>query len=373
MKRALIQGATACVEGAIAAGCRFFAGYPITPSHEIMDLFAIRMPEVGGVFIQMEDEIATISAVIGASWAGKKAMTATSGPGLALMQESISYAAMTETPIVIVDIQRGGPATGTPTLPSQGDVLSARYGGHGDYEIIALCPASVQEMFDFTVRAFELAEKFRVPTFILSDAIINHMREQTIIREDIVPYERKEPLPSEIGFPFKPKANLVPPMHTFGKGYKVHVTGLAHDETGFPVTSDLKLYEKLIRRLSDKINKNKPEIVEFETRWLEDAELVVLSYGGAARACYSAVELARRRKLKAGLLRLKTLWPFDFEGIKEKIRDQKVLVVEMNNGQIYGLLRPWFKHCYSLRSFGDLPLPEKVYKKLKDIYGLRTS
>jgi 2-oxoglutarate ferredoxin oxidoreductase subunit alpha len=369
MKRTLIQGATACVEGAIAAGCRFYAGYPITPSSEIMDLFAIRMPEVGGVFIQMEDEIATISAVIGAAWAGKKAMTATSGPGLALMQESISYAAMTETPIVIVDVQRAGPATGAPTLPSQGDVLSARYGGGGDYEIIALCPTSVQEMFDFTVKAFELAERFRVPTLILSDAIINHMREQITIKEDIIPYERKGPLQREIGFPFKPKANLVPPMHIFGKGYKVHITGLVHDETGFPVTSDLKLYEKLIRRLCDKINKNKHEIVEFETRYLEDAELAVLSYGAVARACHSAVELARRRKLKVGLLRLKTLWPFDFEGMKEKIGERKVLVVEMNNGQIYSLLRPWFKRCYSLKCFGNIPTPEEVYKKLKDLYG----
>lgn len=368
-----MQGATACVEGAIAAGCRFYAGYPITPSSEVMDLFAIRMPEVGGVFIQMEDELATVSAIIGASWAGKKAMTATSGPGLALMQESISYAAMTETPIVIADIQRGGPSTGTPTLPSQGDVLSVRYGGHGDYEIIALCPASVQEMFDFTVRAFELSERFRVPAFILSDAIINHMREQIIIREDVVPFERREPEQSEAGYPFKPRANLVPPMLAFGKGHKVHITGLVHDEAGFPVTSDLELYKKLVCRLSDKINENRREIVEFEALWLEDAELVVLSYGATSRSCRSAVELARKRRLKAGMLRLKTLWPFDFESIKEKIGERKALVVEMNNGQIYSLLRPWLKQCYSLTSFGDIPMPGKVYEMMRYINGLRTS
>ncbi len=335
-----------------------------------MDLCAIRMPEVGGTFIQMEDEIATASAIIGASWAGKKAMTATSGPGLALMQESISYAAMTETPIVIADIQRLGPSTGSPTLPSQGDVMSVRYGGQGDYEIIALCPASVQEMFDFTVRAFELSEKFRVPTFILSDAIINHMREQITLRGDVVPYERKVPVKHEAGYPFKPRASLVPPMHTFGEGQKVHVTGLVHDETGFPVTSDLELYEKLVRRLSDKISRARNEIVEYETLLLDDAEIVVLSYGATAKSCASAVEIARKKRLKAGMLRLKTIWPFDFERVKEKIGEKKVLVVEMNNGQIYSLIKPWLKQCHSLRSFGDIPAPEKVYKMMRDIDGL---
>lgn len=308
-----MSGDDACAEGAIAAGCRFFAGYPITPATEIAERLAERMPEVGGVYIQMEDEIASITAVIGASYAGLKAMTATSGPGFSLMQESIGLAVMTEAPCVIVNIMRGGPSTGQPTLSGQQDVMQAKWGSHGDYEIIALSPSSVQEMFDLTVEAFNLSEIYRVPTILLADAVVGHMWEKVVIPppEKIKIVNRKKPIVSpEKYLPFMPDEDLVPPMACFGEGFNFHATGLTHDEYGYPQTQSSEAQEKLVKRLCDKIRNNAEKIMKVEEVMLEDAEIVVLAYGIVARAALSAVRKARAEGIKTGLFRPVTLWPF---------------------------------------------------------------
>ncbi|MFQ6051835.1 MAG: 2-oxoacid:acceptor oxidoreductase subunit alpha [Candidatus Hydrothermarchaeota archaeon] len=357
-----IQGNTACAEASLLAGCRFFAGYPITPSTEIMERLAIRMPEVGGVFIQMEDEIGSIMAVIGASWAGKKAMTATSGPGLSLMQEGISYACMTETPCVIVDVQRGGPATGMPTLPSQSDVMASRYGGHGDYETIVYAPSSVQEMFDFTVRCFNMAEKYRVPCILLSDAIVAHLREKIEIPTEVEVYERKEPKKGENYF--LPDESLVPKMPTLGKGFRAHITGLTHDTKGFPTPSDTGIHQNLVQRLKDKIRKNIDDISDIEVI-NEDADIFLLSYGSVARSCLQA--LMEKGSLNIGMVRLKSIWPFHYEKISEILEGKKVLVVEMNLGQIFNIIRLISKKATLMSFFGDIPSPEDILKKIRSI------
>ncbi len=357
-----IQGNTACAEASLLAGCRFFAGYPITPSTEIMERLAIRMPELEGVFIQMEDEIGSIMSVIGASWAGKKAMTATSGPGLSLMQEGISYACMTETPCVIVDVQRGGPATGMPTLPSQSDVMASRFGGHGDYEIIAYSPSSVQEMFDFTVKSFNMAEKYRVPCILLSDAIVAHLREKIIMPTEVEVYERKEPKKGENYF--LPGKNLVPKMPTFGKGFKAHITGLTHDEEGFPAPSDIEVHQNLIQRLKDKIKKNIDDISDIDII-NEDADVFLLSYGSVARSCLQA--LKEKNGSNMGMIRLKSIWPFHYEKISDILEGKKVLVVEMNLGQIYDIIKLISKKTSLLSCFGDLPRPDDILKKVRSI------
>lgn len=333
-----MSGNDACAEGAIAAGCRFFAGYPITPASELAERMAQRLPQVGGVYIQMEDEIASIAAVLGASYAGAKSMTATSGPGFSLMMENIGLASMTETPCVIVDIMRGGPSTGQPTKPGQQDVMQAKWGSHGDYEIIALAPSSVQEMFDFTIEAFNLSETYRVPTFVLGDAIIAHMLERvTILSADgIKILNRKKPTnpPSEYA-PFKPDDDLVPPMACFGEGYRFYATGLTHDELGYPQTDSALFQQKLVQRLCDKIRKNAEEIVKVEEILLEDAEVVVVAYGIVFRSALSAVRIARSQGIKAGLLRLVTLWPFpdkQVSNVAQKVK--RLLVPEMNYGQL---------------------------------------
>jgi len=334
-----INGDTACAEGAIAAGCRFFAGYPITPATEIAEHMARRMPEVGGICIQMEDEIASIAAVIGASYAGVKAMTATSGPGFSLMQENIGLAIMTETPCVIVNIMRGGPSTGQPTMPGQQDVMQARWGTHGDYEIIALAPSSVQEMFDLTVEAFNLSETYRVPVFVLADEIVGHMWERITIpeAESIKVANRKKPaaLPREDYAPFQPDQDLVPPMAVFGQGYRFHATGLTHDERGHPSTESAEVQTRLVQRLCDKIRKNKEKIIRVEKVMVEDAEVAVVAYGIAARAALSAVRKARAVGIKAGLIRLVSLWPFSDEQVAKIADHVKAFVVpEMNCGQM---------------------------------------
>jgi len=286
-----MSGDLACAEGALAAGCRFFGGYPITPATEIAERMARRMPEVGGIYIQMEDEIGSIAAVIGASYAGKKAMTATSGPGFSLMQENIGLAVMTEAPLVIVDIMRGGPSTGQPTMPGQQDIMQAKWGSHGDYEIIALAPSSVQEMFDLTIECFNLAEIYRVPVILLADEIIGHMWERVKIPppDEIVIVNRKKPKvpPNE----YHP---LVPPMACFGEGYRFHATGLTHDEKGEPKTVSIEEQNKLVRRLCDKIRKNADKIIKVEEVMLEDAEVAVIAYGIASRAALSAVAFSRK-------------------------------------------------------------------------------
>ena len=333
------SGDIACAEGALVAGCRFFAGYPITPATEIAEHMARRLPQIGGVYIQMEDEIASIAAVIGASYAGVKAMTATSGPGFSLMQENIGLAVMTETPLVLVNVMRGGPSTGQPTMPGQQDVMQARWGSHGDYEIIALAPSSVQEMFDLTVEAFNLAETYRVPAFVLADEIVGHMWERITIPEveSIKIVNRKKPKvqPSDKFAQFKPDEDLVPPMAVFGEGYHFHATGLTHDERGYPRTESVEAQTKLVQRLCNKIRKNKAKIIQVENVTLEDAEVAVVAYGIEARAALSAVRKARAMGIKAGLLRLVTLWPFPEEHVAHAARHVKAIVVpEMNCGQI---------------------------------------
>ena len=334
----LMQGDVACAEGAIAAGCRFFAGYPITPATEIAERMARRMIEVGGMFVQMEDELASMAAIIGASWAGAKAMTATSGPGFSLMQENIGLAVMTETPCVVVNVMRGGPSTGQPTEGAQQDVMQSRWGSHGDYGVIALAPASVQEMFDLTIRCFNLAEVYRVPTFLLADGFTGHLWERVVIPppEEIETVQREKPTVAPDRYiPFKPDENLVPPMACFGEGYRVHVTGLTHDEYGYPKTTDPKIQHELVNRLCNKINENADKIIMTHEFMLEDAEVVVIAYGIPSRSSLNAVRKARKTGIKAGLLRLVTVWPFPEKQIEELSNCVKAIVVpEMNCGQV---------------------------------------
>nr|MDO8099525.1 2-oxoacid:acceptor oxidoreductase subunit alpha [Candidatus Njordarchaeota archaeon] len=333
-----MNGDVACAEGAIVAGCRFFAGYPITPATEIAEHLSQRMPEFGGIYIQMEDEIGSMAAVIGASYTGLKAMTATSGPGFSLMQENIGLAVMTETPCVVVDIMRGGPSTGQPTLPGQQDVMQAKWGSHGDYGIIALSPSSVQEMFDLTIEAFSLSETYRVPTLLMGDEIVGHMWEKVVIPspDRIKIVNRKKPNVSPDGYePFMPDDNLVPPMACFGEGYHFHATGLTHDERGFPQTSSSEAQSKLVKRLCDKIGINADKITKVEETLLEDAEIGVFAYGIVARAALSAVRGAREKGIKAGLLRAITLWPFPEKQVADMAKQVKAIVVpEMNCGQL---------------------------------------
>ena len=333
-----MQGDIACAEGAIAAGCRFFAGYPITPASEIAERMARRLPEVGGVYIQMEDELASMAAVIGASYAGVKSMTSTSGPGFSLMVENIGLAFMTETPCVIVNIMRGGPSTGQPTKPSQQDVMQAKWGSHGDYEIIALAPSSVQEIFDLTIEAFNLSETYRTPVVVLADEIVGHMWERVTIpdADEIRVMNRKKPqVPPGEYAPFRPDENLVPPMACFGEGYRFYATGLTHDESGLPRTSSAEAQQKLVQRLCDKIRKNAGRIVKTERTMLEDAEVAVVAYGITSRSALSAVRKAREAGIKVGLLRLVTLWPFPDQQVSRVAKKVDAIVVpEMNYGQI---------------------------------------
>ena len=332
-----MDGNSACAEGAIAAGCRFVAGYPITPSTETVEHIARRFPLIGGVFIQMEDEIASSIAIIGAAWAGKKVMTSTSGPGLSLMMEHIGLAAMTETPIVIVNAQRGGPSTGLPTLPAQGDIMQARWGSHGDYEIIAVTPNSPQECFDLTVHAFNLAEKYRVPVLVMLDEIVAHMSERVIIPSadeiEVRPRNFTKKPPNEY-LPFKPEENMVPEMVKAGDGYHFHVTGLTHSENGYPAMNP-EAQEILVGRLVNKIRKNAEDIFLYEEDQVDDAEVVVISFGITSRVALRAIELARGKGIKVGTLRLKVLWPF-IEPVVRKIakKVKGIVVPEINLGQL---------------------------------------
>ena len=333
-----MNGDVACAEGAITAGCRFFAGYPITPATEIAEHLSQRMPEFGGIYVQMEDEIASMAAVIGASYSGLKAMTATSGPGFSLMQENIGLAVMTEAPCVVVDVMRGGPSTGQPTMPGQQDVMQAKWGSHGDYGIVALTPSSVQEMFNLTVEAFNLSETYRVPTLLMADEIVAHMWEKVVIppTDKLRIVNRKKPNgPREKYLPFKPDADLVPPMACFGEGYRFHATGLTHDERGFPQTSSSEVQSRLVKRLCEKIEKNSGKIIRVEEVMLEDADVVVVAYGIVARAALSGIRKAREKGIKAGLLRLITLWPFPEKIVARVAGQAKAIVVpEMNCGQL---------------------------------------
>ena len=333
----LMQGDEACAEGAIAAGCRFFAGYPITPATDISEVLARRLPQVGGKFIQMEDEIASVAAVIGASVGGAKAMTATSGPGFSLMQENIGYAAMAEIPCVVVDVQRAGPSTGLPTSPSQGDVMQARWGTHGDHPIIVLSPSNVRETFDLTVQAFNMAEKYRTPVILLMDEMIGHLREKVELPppEKIEIVERvSTSVPPEWYKAYENTPSDVPPMISFGEGYRYHITGLFHDERGFP-TQRLDEIDPWIARVFRKIERNLRDILIYETEWVEDAEVVVIAYGATARSARHAVKQARQRGHRVGFLRLSTIWPFPERKVEEVAeRIHSVIVPEMNLGQL---------------------------------------
>jgi 2-oxoglutarate ferredoxin oxidoreductase subunit alpha len=334
----LIQGNNACARGALAAGCRFFAGYPITPSSEIAEIMSRELPKVGGKFIQMEDEIASIAAVIGASVGGLKAMTATSGPGFSLMQENIGYAVQAEIPCVVVNVMRVGPSTGLPTSPSQGDVMQARWGTHGDHPIIALAPASVREIFDLTVKAFNFAEKYRTPVFVMADEVVGHMREKVELPdpESVEIVNREMPsVPPEWYEPFGNPPSDVPPLAPFGEGYRFHITGLLHDTRGFP-TERLDEIQPWIERVFRKIDRNVGEICMWEEDGIEDARVVIVAYGATARSARQAIKIARARYgRKVGLLRLKTLWPFPEETVERVAENaQRIIVAEMNLGQI---------------------------------------
>jgi 2-oxoglutarate/2-oxoacid ferredoxin oxidoreductase subunit alpha len=332
-----LDGDHAACEGALAAGCRFSAGYPITPSTEVVERLAVRFPLVGGRFVQMEDEIAASIAILGAVWAGQKAMTVTSGPGFSLMMEHIGFAAMTETPCVFLNVQRGGPSTGLPTLPAQGDMMQARWGSHGDYELIALCPNSPQECFEFTIHAFNLSEHYRVPVLVMMDECVGHMTEKVIIppAEKIERYPRRYTTKAPGDFRlFQPDAAGIPDMVRAGRGYKIHVTGLTHDEQGYPATTAAAQAE-LVTRLVQKIRKNEPQIRRLEEKGLEDAEVVVVSYGITSRVVERALELAQAGGIKAGSLRLQVVWPFPEARIRELAGRIKGFVVpELNMGQI---------------------------------------
>ncbi|MGD8966819.1 MAG: 2-oxoacid:acceptor oxidoreductase subunit alpha [Anaerolineae bacterium] len=334
-----MQGDIACAEGAICAGCRFFGGYPITPATEVAQRMSERLPLVSGMYIQMEDELASINAVLGASWAGKKAMTATSGPGFSLMMENLGLGIMLETPCVLVNVQRGGPSTGLPTLVGQGDMMQARYGSHGDYAIIALAPSSPQELFDLTIHAFNLAEIYRAPVLVMTDAEVGHMTEKVVIPppEEIEVVERRKPtVPPEEYLPYYVEpGEWVSPMAVAGDGYRIHTTGLTHDERGYPATSDDEAQWPLVQRLIDKIEKSKNDIIMLEEDRLEGVEVAVVSYGIAARSAFWPIQMAREEGIRVGLLRLVTVWPFPDDQIRGLAGRVDALVVpEINMGQI---------------------------------------
>ena len=336
----LMQGNEAVAEGAIAAGVTFFAGYPITPSTEIAEQMAKLLPRIGGTFLQMEDEIGAMGAILGASLAGAKVMDATSGPGFSLKQELIGYAACAEIPCVVVNVQRVGPSTGQPTAPSQGDVMQARWGTHGDHPIIALSPWSVRESFDLAVLSVNYAERFRTPVILLMDEIVGHLRENVTLpsAEELDIYPRRLPKKTRAeGYqPFAVGDDLVPDVARFGDGYRIHVTGLLHDETGFPSGSPA-VTESLLHRLHEKINRVGEEIIHTEESFMEDAEYAVVSYGGTARTAYEAVRAARADGIKVGFLRLKTIWPFA-DAVVGRLADRvrSILVAELNYGQLVG-------------------------------------
>ncbi|NLV82343.1 MAG: 2-oxoacid:acceptor oxidoreductase subunit alpha [Synergistaceae bacterium] len=331
------QGNKAVAMGALAAGCRFFGGYPITPSTEIMEVMSEKLPELGGKFMQMEDEIAGIAAGIGASIAGEKAMTASSGPGISLKQELLGYAYMAEIPIVVVNVQRGGPSTGLPTKVSQADVMQAKWGTHGDHATIAYAPSSVQECYTTTIKSFNMAERFRQPVLVLSDEIIGHMREKIVIpdSETLEIIDRKKPKVSPADFiPYKADDDGVPPMAAFGDGYRWHVTGLTSDDWGFP-TNKTEEIEKKANRIISKVERFREDIIEYKEDFMEDAEIVVVSYGSVSRSALRAIRVLREQGVKVGHFRPITLWPFPERQIAEISKKVKhIIVPELNAGQI---------------------------------------
>lgn len=372
-----MSGDEACAEGAISAGCRFFAGYPITPATEIAERMAERMPEIGGVYIQMEDELASMNAVLGAAWGGAKAMTATSGPGFTLMMENLGLGVMTETPCVLVDVQRGGPSTGLPTLVGQGDMMQARWGSHGPYEIIALSPSSPQEFFDLTVEAFNLSEKYRTPVLVMADEEVGHMTERVVIppADTLNMYARRKPTVGPDQYlAFAGGPDGVPAMACAGEGYHLHVSGLTHDERGYPVTTDPAVQEHLVSRLISKIRNHRVDISRVETDGLEGAEVVVVAYGITARIARWAVEMAREEGAKVGWLKLVTVWPFPEELIRELAEQVKVFIVpEINYGQIAleveRLAAGRAKTILVPHAGGDVHEPQVILDPIRQAYG----
>lgn len=370
-KKILMQGNEAIVEGALAAGCRFFAGYPITPASEISELMSMRLPQLDGTFIQMEDEIASMGAIIGASLAGVKSMTATSGPGFSLMQENIGFACMAEVPCVIVNVMRGGPSTGLPTNPAQGDVMQSRWGTHGDHSIIVLAVSSVSDCFTVTVNAFNLSEKYRVPVIILSDEMVSHTRETIALPEPatLAIVDRIQPtVPPEWYVPYEDNSRGVPVMASFGDGYRHHVTGLLHDTHGFPTQNPLEI-EAFNLRQSRKITNGFYEIQVVKKILMEDAEIAVAAYGSVARSAHRAVLMAREQGLKAGLFQFITLFPFPKNVLVPVLRQCRgLLIPEMNLGQISReIKRVNQTNCKIVkynRVDGELITPEEIYAKI---------
>jgi len=369
MKKVFASGNMAVAEGAITAGLKFYAGYPITPSSEIFEYLAEKLSKLGGIVIQMEDEIASINAIIGASWAGVKAMTATSGPGFSLMAEGIGLAVITEAPIVVVNVMRAGPSTGVPTKTSQSDVLQARWLSHGDYIVPCYAPWNVQEAYDLTIKAFNTAELVRNPVVVLTDQVIAHMWESLTIYEpgEVEIINRKLPPPGPTAYPYKPDDDLVPPMPIFGRGHKVIVESLIHDERGFyaPRTED---YRELVKRLTLKVLRRLDYIYEQETKFCEDAEVLLVSYGSTARTVNVIAKELRKKGIKAGFLRLKTLWPLDENKIRRSSKAKKVIVVENNLGKIYMDMDRIFKdrEVYSAPVLSlELPTPQEVMEAVE--------
>ncbi|HHT51447.1 MAG TPA: 2-oxoacid:acceptor oxidoreductase subunit alpha [Eubacteriaceae bacterium] len=370
----LMQGNEACIYGAIDAGMRFFAGYPITPSTELAEVSAQELPKVGGKFIQMEDEIASMAATIGASLAGLKSMTATSGPGFSLKQENLGFACMTEIPCVVVNVQRGGPSTGLPTAPAQGEVMQSRWGTHGDHPIIVISPSSVMEAYMFAVKAFNLSEKYRTPVVLLMDEVVAHMREKIEIpdKSSLEIINRKKPVVDKDKYlPYEDTEDLIPPMANFGEGYRFHVTGLTHDETGFPSTNPANA-SKQINRLLNKIEMHKEDIIEFDEYLTEDAEIILVSFGAVARSAKSAVKEARSQGKKVGLFRPMTIWPFPEERLKELGKKAKhFIVAEMNMGQLVLEVERIIKsdavvHLLG-KANGEIITPDEIMDKIKEV------
>ena len=370
-QRLLLQGNEAVVQGALAAGCRFFAGYPITPASEIAEQLSVKLPSVDGTFIQMEDEIASIGAIIGASLAGVKAMTATSGPGFSLMQENLGFACVTEVPCVIVNVMRGGPSTGLPTSPAQGDVQMARWGTHGDHPIVVLAVSTVMDSFNITVKAFNIAEKYRVPVILLSDEVVAHTRECVELPDigEIKVVDRIRPsVPPDWYKPYEGDARGVPPMASFGDGYRHHVTGLIHDEMGFPTQNPHEV-ESFHKRLTRKISRGFSDIQMSKGYYLNDAEVFVIAYGAVARSALRAVQDARDAGFKVGLLKLITLFPFPRRTVTPLMQQcRSVLVPEMNLGQISReVQRVNQGECNVVkhnRVDGKFITPQEIYDKL---------
>jgi len=370
----LMQGNEACLYGALYAGVEFFAGYPITPSTEIAEGMSRELPKIGGKFIQMEDEIGSIAAVIGASQAGCKAMTATSGPGFSLMQENIGYAYMTETPCVIINVQRGGPSTGLPTKIGQADTMQARWGTHGDFTSITLAPFTIKECFEEVVRAVNLSERFRTPVTVLADEVMGHMREMMNIpkKGELEVIGRHKPdVPSDWYKHFEITPSLVGPMASFGDGYRYNVSGLTHDQDGFPTANPVEIKAKL-DKLRKKIERFYDEIYKMETYMMDDAHVAVFSYGTVARSALQAVKMARDRRIKVGSIRPLTIWPFPDEKLREMLSDvRRVIVAELNMGQLINEVQrvaPRHTRVIPLQRYdGEVMTPQQIYDRIREV------